>query len=377
MKETSTTELINIKDLTPSKIFNVDLFKENQKKLAKDNPIIEIVDEATYKKSDTSRKALKKGRTTLQNSKKIDLDEIKKVLVNPLSTTYDEIVEITEPLEKEHEKACKVWEEKVAEEERVAAVAETLRKTNIQTKISGFQDTWNDKLTKLDFEGIEAAKTALEEFNKTLNLEEDFQEFQIEFSVKHQAITDRLNSAVTLLTQNEETRLENEKLTTYNTRLEYLLSLGSKLTELGITLPAPDDSKSIAAFVSKENLKQMDAKNYAKVLKTFEVIKKEIALIALAEITAKETLATAPIEIPVLESEVVPVVKIPAVNSIPTSIPSTQNNREPIIIRESKPENKLIGWDLVVFEFLKETQEGTVQELVDFLTKNYNPPTKK
>jgi len=90
---TKTTELISINDLKPANFLNIDLFRKNQEKLAKENPVIEIIDATTYKKSDASRKILKKGRTTLQNSKKTDLEALKNALINPLSKTYDDFAE--------------------------------------------------------------------------------------------------------------------------------------------------------------------------------------------------------------------------------------------------------------------------------------------
>jgi hypothetical protein len=282
------TELISIKTLTPSKLFNVEVFRNNQKKLVQDNPIVQIVDDATYKKSDTSRKALKKGRTTLQNSKKIDIDEVKNIILTPLASTYDEITEITVSLEKEHEKACKDWEEKVAKEEKAKADAETLRKVNIQTKIKDFQDTWDETLSKLDFAGIEVAKKALATFDKTLDLE-DYKEFQMEFSVKHQAITERLNASVKLLTENEEVKIENEKLNTYNARFETLVNLGSKTSDLGITLVNTSGTSTSSAFVSKESLKSMTAEAYDACLKKFNTVNERNIAKELADRTAKRT----------------------------------------------------------------------------------------
>lgn len=250
-------ELINIKDLTPANFLNVDLFKSNQQKLIENNPVVEIIDEATFKISDTSRKALKKGRTSTNASKKIDIDALKEKLIDPLINTYDEIASMTQSLEDLHEANCEEWKKKVAAIEKANAEAEELRKTTIRTTISEFQDTWNAKLTKLDYISIDVVEAEFTEFTKNLVLE-DFKEFQIEFSVKHQAILERLKSSVILLTQNEETRLENEKLTAYNTRLEILLSIGSTLSELGITL-VNTATENPSEFVSKENLKSMTA----------------------------------------------------------------------------------------------------------------------
>lgn len=257
-KELPITEkgLISIQDLTPANFLNVDLFKSNQQQLINNNPVIEIVDEATFRISDTSRKALKKGRTTTNASKKIDIDALKNNILEPLIATYDEIATMTQPLEELHDANCEAWKEKVAAIEKAKAEAEELRKTTIKNTISEFQDTWNDKLTKLDYSSIEAIETELTTFIGNLVLE-DFQEFQIEFSVKYQAILDRLKSSVILLTQNEETRLENERLTNYNTRLEILLTLGCTLSETGITL-LNTASSNPSEFVSKENLKNMD-----------------------------------------------------------------------------------------------------------------------
>ncbi len=81
--QTQKSELINIQELTPANLLNVDLFKSNQQKLIDNNPVVEIIDEATFKISDTSRKALKKGRTTTNNSKKIDIDALKNKILEP------------------------------------------------------------------------------------------------------------------------------------------------------------------------------------------------------------------------------------------------------------------------------------------------------
>ena len=265
--ENPKSELISIQDLTPANFLNVDLFKSNQQKLIDNNPVVEIIDEATFKISDTSRKALKKGRTTTNNSKKIDIDALKNKILEPLIATYDEIATMTQPLEELHDANCEAWKAKVAAKEKAEAQAEELRKTTIKNTISEFQDTWNDKLTKLDYSSIEAIETEFTKFTKDLVLE-DFQEFQIEFSVKHQAVSDRLKSSVVLLTQNEETRLENERLTNYNTRLELLLTLGCTLSETGITL-LNTTSETPSEFVSKENLKSMTAEAWEKCRDSF------------------------------------------------------------------------------------------------------------
>ncbi|TDD77084.1 hypothetical protein [Flavobacterium caseinilyticum] len=261
-KELPITEkgLISIQDLTPANFLNVDLFKSNQQQLIDNNPVIEIVDEATFKISDTSRKALKKGRTTTNASKKIDIDALKNNILEPLIATYDEIATMTQPLEELHDANCEAWKAKIAAIEKAKAEAEELRKSTIKNTIAEFQDTWNDKLTKLDYNGIEALDAEFTKFTEDLVLE-DFQEFQIEFSVKHQAVLDRLKSSVTLLTQNEETRLENERLLAYNVRLEALLFIGATISELGITLvnTATEDPSE---FVSKENLKSMTVEDW-------------------------------------------------------------------------------------------------------------------
>jgi len=264
------TGLVSIKDLTPSHFLNVDLFKSNQQKLMDNNPVVEIIDEATFKISDTSRKALKKGRTTTNASKKIDIDALKEKLFDPLVKTYDEIATMTQPLEDLHNANCEAWKVKVAAKEKAEAEAEELRKSTIKDAISDFQDSWNDKLTKLDYSSIEAVETEFTKFTENLVLEE-FQEFQIEFSVKHQAILDRLKSSVILLTQNEETRLENERLTAYSERLEILLSLGSTLSELGITL-VNTATETPSEFVSKENLKSMNDDAWYLVHKSFRKV---------------------------------------------------------------------------------------------------------
>jgi hypothetical protein len=433
-------KLIKIESLSPSKFLNIDLIKQNQQKLAAANPVIKIIDNASYKKSDTSRKALKKGRTTIQNSKKIDLEVLKNSLLTPLSNTYDEFVEITKPIEDEHETNCKVWEAKVKEEERIAAEKEALRKSNIQTKISDFQDTWSEKLTKLTYGEITAVEKEFEVLTNDLNLEEEYQEFQMEFSVKHQAIDERLKSSIKLLTENEEVRIENEKLTNYNDRLEILLSIGSKLSETGITLENIA-TETPSTFVSKESLKEMTNEAWEKCLLKFNKInianeaklltdrsKKRVEEITkLAFILNKENesydfelkdeskiecfftvVKTASVELwndlikdwsnvieedkkptpePIAEIavvdpiiEAVPVVKIPEVNTIPTSVPKKVPitfSGPTMVIGEDKLEKKLIGWDLVIFNFLKETEEPTVQGFTTFLINNYNPPTQK
>lgn len=270
--QTQKLELISIQDLTPANFFNVDLFKSNQQKLIENNPVIEIVDEATFKISDTSRKALKKGRTSTNASKKIDIDALKEKLLDPLTKTYDEIATMTQPLEDLHDANCEAWKLKVAAKEKAEAEAEELRKSTIKNTISDFQDTWNDKLTKLDYSSIEAIETEFSKFTENLVLE-DFQEFQIEFSVKHQAVLDRLKSSITLLTQNEETRLENERLTNYNARLEILLSFGSTLSETGITL-SNTATENPGLFISKENLKSMTDEAWEISRKSFREVNK-------------------------------------------------------------------------------------------------------
>lgn len=422
---TKTTDLISINDLTPANFLNIDLFRENQEKLAKENPVIEIIDATTYKKSDASRKILKKGRTILQNSKKTDLDALKNALINPLATTYDDFIEITKNIEDQHETNCKTWEAKIAEKARIAAEEEATRKTNIQNSITEFQDTWDKKLSGLDFEKLEAVEHEFELFNKTLDLK-TFQEFQMEFSVKHQAIAERLKSTVTLLSRNEEIRLENEKLNTYNARMETLLNLGAKISELGFTLPAPaNEDKIISCFVSKEKLKQVEDKEWNKTLASFQKVAeliqskqqeqklkrtnervsklvnlgiereviyqnigwKEFGPLGLLGCCENQTDEDFEITLTLVTSILAERNKIVETPAVVIKQPDTNVNSieviDPVIVSydtidETKPEPTLSAWEEIFFDFLK-TTEGPygIESFASFLENNYHAPLKK
>lgn len=145
---------------------SVKHFEQQQKKLVKENPFIEIVDNKTYELAKKNRTALLKGRTGLQAQEK----DIKNVVNNIKSYTSEKIknlIEITLPAEQKQQEEVKKYEEE-REKKRLAKEkeAEEIRKKAIE-EIDVVFEVLDGKIERMSLKDISEIEVIFEQVGST------------------------------------------------------------------------------------------------------------------------------------------------------------------------------------------------------------------
>ena len=182
--------------------------KEEIKSIIEANPIVEIIDNASYELAKKSRTAVRSLRTGLEAEQKTVKNKIKEYVLNVVDSEYDTLVLGVKSAEKERQDPIDTWEIKKEEERKEKARLEQERIDGIKNSISEFGEVWGKAFSLIKFENIEECQKTFDESVSAVN-SSDFQEYEVLFTDKVSYLTNLLNSRIATLTEQEQIRLDN------------------------------------------------------------------------------------------------------------------------------------------------------------------------
>lgn len=381
--------------------------KEEIASIIEANPIVEIVDNATYESAKKSRTAVKTLRTGLEKEQKDVKKKIKEHVLDVVDKEYDILILGVKASEQSRQEPIDVWEEKKEQERQEKARLEQERIDGIKAKINEFKRNWESKIFELVFNNCQSLKEDLaiteNEFDRV-----SLAEFDVLFDREVSYLKDLLNSKIKTLTEQEQIRIDNlliqeknaeqsriqEWQRVWNANIDSLsfsdiadvksVLVKSKLADLKhyvsgyeeIYLSTEKRLHSQIEFVSKTEEQRIAQEKFEKEKKDFE--EKQ------AEVKRKEEEANKILEEaknPIEEVEVVSE-EVVELSSLETEIQDVEF--EPISFNLPKTET----WDSIeeYFEIEKNNspEYGITQEhfemkslIFNWLEENYNVPTKK
>lgn len=211
-------EVFEIEKLEASQLPELQGLKDKQLQIVKENPFVEIVDNATYEAAKKSRTALVTARTDIEKQDKFIASKIKKFR-EMVSGATAELIGITKPHEEKQQDEVKRYEaikeaEKAEKERQEAERKETIRKS-----IDEIYNRENTKVSALTFEMIDTLKVDWEQnLFKTDPIQ--FEEFELDFNEKLALLKNAFNLKETSLREKEAQRLEDLRLKAEREKLE-------------------------------------------------------------------------------------------------------------------------------------------------------------
>lgn len=381
--------------------------KEEIASVIEANPIVEIVDNATYESAKKSRTAVRTLRTSLESEQKTVKKKIKEHVLDVVDKEYDTLVLGVKSAEQSRQEPIDAWEKKKEEEKQEKARLEQERIDGIKTKISDYVASWKEAFGFMVFGSIKEVSENFHESNNTFD-KTALQEFDVLFDREVSTLTELLDSKISTLKEQEQIRVDNLLIqeknaeqtsiqkwqSTWNANIDSFsfeeirdikkLFSRSKLVDLKhyvsgyeeIYLSTEKRLHSQIEFVSKAEEQRIAQEKFEKEKKDFE--EKQ------AEVKRKEEEANKILEEaknPIEEVEVVSE-EVVELSSLETEIQDVEF--EPISFNLPKTET----WDSIeeYFEIEKNNspEYGITQEhfemkslIFNWLEENYNVPTKK
>lgn len=381
--------------------------KEEIASIIEANPIVEIVDNATYESAKKSRTAVKTLRTGLEKEQKDVKKKIKEHVLDVVDSEYDILILGVKASEQSRQEPIDVWEEKKEQERQEKVRLEQERIDGIKAKINEFKQNWESKIFELVFNNCQSLKEDLaiteNEFDRV-----SLAEFDILFDREVSYLKDLLNSKIQTLTEQEQIRIDNlliqeknaeqsriqEWQRVWNSNIDSLsfsditdvksVLVKSKLADLKhyvsgyeeIYLSTEKRLHSQIEFVSKAEEQRIAQEKFEKEKKDFE--EKQ------AEVKRKEEEANK-----ILEEAKNPIEEVEVVDDEAVELPSLETKTqevefEPISFDLPKAET----WDSIQEDFEIEKNNspeyGITQEhfemkslIFNWLEENYNVPTRK
>lgn len=201
-------EVLKLDDLNASNLPELQGFKQKQEELVKECPFVEITDNASYEIAKKHRTALLKGRTALESQDKLIASKLSNFRKD-VKTIIDGLVAITLEHENKQQDEVKRFEQ-IKENERLE------REKKEQDRIDGIKSTISELETegltiiqKSNFENLKENKSLLD---KLVNIDFDFEEFEILFDQVRQRLQNQFDSKCAEIQEKESQRLENERL---------------------------------------------------------------------------------------------------------------------------------------------------------------------
>ena len=207
----SKQQLIVLDKINPNQLPELANFKEKGFSLLKECSFIKIEDNLTYEIAKKHRTALKSYRTDVQKSEKAIKDKINS-FKNKVQIVSAELIEITQIAENKQQSEITAWEDKKEQERLEKVRLEQERIDGIKNSIKEFGEVWEKAFSLIKFENIEEAKSTFKESVSVVNSSE-FQEFEVLFTDKVSYLENVLYSKIKTLTEQEEIRLEQIRLT--------------------------------------------------------------------------------------------------------------------------------------------------------------------
>jgi len=214
MSAEKTKKEIAVIDFTKFDIAQLPELKGKKKEITdviKANPVVEVIDNASYELAKKSRTAVKTLRTSLEKEKKDVNDRIKNNVLLVVSNEYDSLIANVRNDENARQEPITIWEEKKENERLEKLRLEQERVDNIKKSIQEFANHWNTKISLLTFVQLDEFETALGE--AFVNFDRgNLAEYEVLFDDQKLSIYAYFEAMVKHLTEQEEVRLEKIKL---------------------------------------------------------------------------------------------------------------------------------------------------------------------
>lgn len=210
MAKTQKQELAVI-DFTQFSVAQLPELKGKKEEIAsviEANPIVEIVDNATYESAKKSRTAVRTLRTSLESEQKTVKKKIKEHVLDVVDKEYDTLVLGVKSAEQSRQEPIDVWEEKKEQEKQEKARLEQERIDGIKTKISDYVASWKEAFGFMVFGSIKEVSDDFHESNNTFD-KTSLQEFDVLFDREVSALAELLDSKISTLKEQEQIRVDN------------------------------------------------------------------------------------------------------------------------------------------------------------------------
>jgi hypothetical protein len=258
--------------------------KEEIKSVIEANPIVEIVDNASYESAKKSRTAVRTLRTSLEKEQKDVEKKIKDHVLGVIKQEYDTLVLGVKSAEQSRQELIDVWEEKKEQERKEKAIAEQQRIDGIKTKISDYVASWKEAFGFMVFGSIKEVSENFAESNANFD-KTALQEFDVLFDREVSTLTELLDSKIFTLEEQEKIRVDNLLIQEKNAE-QSLIQEWQRTWNANIdTLSVSDivDVKSVLAKSKLANLKHYVSAYEEIYLSTEKRLNSQIEFVSKAE----------------------------------------------------------------------------------------------
>jgi len=204
----SKSQVINLEKINVNALPELQGWKEKQELILKENPFLEITDNATFIEAKKRRTALVKGRTTIQIQDKLIASKLKEFR-SKVAVASSELIDITIEAEEKQQEEVKRYESKKETERLEKIRLEEERKNRIKTEIESVFNEWKEKITSYSFKEVSEVNI-IEELSNIDS--EKFEEFSAEFNEKTRILTQLFSNTKVQLEKEENQRLEALRL---------------------------------------------------------------------------------------------------------------------------------------------------------------------
>jgi len=258
--------------------------KEEIASVIEANPIVEIVDNATYESAKKSRTAVRTLRTSLESEQKTVKKRIKEHVLDVVDKEYDALVLGVKSAEQSRQSPIDVWEEKKEQEKQEKARLEQQRIDGIKTKISDYVASWQEAFSFMVFGSIKEVSENFNESNANFD-KTALQEFDVLFDREVSTLTELLDSKIFTLEEQEKIRVDNLLIQEKNAE-QSLIQEWQRTWNANIdTLSVSDivDVKSVLAKSKLANLKHYVSAYEEIYLSTEKRLNSQIEFVSKAE----------------------------------------------------------------------------------------------
>lgn len=182
--------------------------KEEIKLVIEANPIVEIVDNATFESAKKSRTAVRTLRTSLESEQKTVKKRIKENVLDVVDKEYDTLVLDVKTAEQSRQEPIDAWETKKENERKEKERLEQARIDDIKTRISDYVASWKEAFGFLVFANIKDVSDDFRESNNTFD-KTLLQEFNVLFDREISTLAELLDSKISTLKEQEQIRVDN------------------------------------------------------------------------------------------------------------------------------------------------------------------------
>lgn len=286
MAKTQTKEVavIDFEKFSVAQLPELQGKKEEIKGIIEANPVVEIIDNASYELAKKSRTAVKTLCTGLEGEQKTVKKRIKEFVLDAVDKEYDTLVLGARSALKERQEPITAWEDKKEQERLEKARLEQERIDGIKTKISVFFMDWSAKIGSLQFANLENLelefKKSIEDYNRN-----ELQEFEVLFDDSLSNLTYMFSEKKANLVAQEQIRIDNlliQEKNAENSRIqEWQRTWNANIDTL--TFDDVKDVKSVLVKSKLANLKHYSAEYNEIYISTEKRLNSQIELISKAE----------------------------------------------------------------------------------------------